>query len=32
MAKIRINWVEVIRTILTALLGGIGGGGAVLLS
>ena len=31
MGKIKINWAEVIRVIITALIGGLGGGAAATL-
>lgn len=31
MAKIRINWIEVIRALLAALMGGLGGGAATMI-
>ena len=31
MAKIKINWVEVIKVVITALLGGLGGGAATMM-
>lgn len=31
MAKIKVNWVEVIKVIITALLGGLGGGAATMM-